>query len=158
GKSRLFWEFTHSHRTHGCLLLQAASVSYGKATTYFPVVDLLKGYFQIEARDDVRKIREKVTGKLLSLDRALEGCLPPLLWLLDTPADDAEWERLDSRLRRQRLLESLRWLLLRESQLQPLTLLLEDLHWIDRETQAFLDHLIEGLPTARILLLVNYRS
>jgi class 3 adenylate cyclase/tetratricopeptide (TPR) repeat protein len=157
GKSRLFWEFTHSHRTQGCLVLEAASVSYGKATTYLPVIDLLKGYFQIEARDDVRKVREKVTGKLLSLDRALEGSLAPLLWLLDVPTDDTEWERLDAPLRRQRLLEGLRRLLLRESQVQPLVLVFEDLHWIDGESQAFLDSLIESVPTARMLLLVNYR-
>ncbi len=154
GKSRLFWEFTHSHRTHGCLLLEAASVSYGKAATYVPVIDLLKGYFQIEPRDDGRKIREKVTGKLLSLDRALEGCLAPLLWLLDVPAEDAEWERLDPPLRRQRLLEGLRRLLLRESQVQPLVVVFEDLHWIDTETQALLDSVVESLPTARLLLLV----
>jgi AAA ATPase-like protein/adenylate/guanylate cyclase family protein len=157
GKSRLFWEFTHSHRTQGCLVLEAASVSYGKATTYVPVIDLLKGYFQIEARDDGRKIREKVTGKLLSLDRALEGCLAPLLWLLDVSAEDAEWERLDPPLRRQRLRDGLRRLLLRESQIQPLVVPFEDLHWIDGETQTFLDTLIESLPTARLLLLVNYR-
>jgi class 3 adenylate cyclase/tetratricopeptide (TPR) repeat protein len=157
GKSRLFWEFTRSLRTHGCLVLESASVSYGKATTYLPVIDLLKGYFQIDARDDARKVREKVTGKLLSLDRALERSLAPLLWLLDVPAADAEWERLDTPLRRQRLLEGLRRLLMRESRVQPLVLVFEDLHWIDGESQAFLDSLMEGVPTARLLLLVNYR-
>ena len=157
GKSRLFWEFTHSHRTQGCLVLEAASVSYGKATTYLPVIDLIKGYFQIEPRDDTRKIREKVTGKLFSLDRALEGCLAPLLSLLEVGAEDPDWERLDPLMRRQRLLESLHRLVLRESQVQPLVLVFEDLHWIDGETQALLDYLMESLPTARLLLLVNYR-
>src|SRR5262245_5900974 len=71
GKSRLVWEFTHSHRSQGWLVLETASVSYGKATTYFPVIELLRSYFGIEPRDDTRKMREKVTGKLLSLDRAL---------------------------------------------------------------------------------------
>ena len=75
-KSRLFWEFAHSHRTDGCLVIEAASVSYGKATTYLPVSELLRGYFQIEPRDDTRKIREKVAGKLFSLDRTLEPALP----------------------------------------------------------------------------------
>src|SRR2546428_1765196 len=85
GKSRLFSEFAHSHRTNGCLVLEAASVSYGKATTYLPVIELLRGYFQVEPHDDVRKIREKVTGKLFSLDRALDPSLQPLLALLDVP-------------------------------------------------------------------------
>jgi predicted ATPase len=105
GKSRLFWEFTHSDRIQGGLVLEAASVSYGKATTYLPVIRLLKGFLQIEPRDDTRKTREKVTGKLFSLDRTLEGCLAPLLWLLDVPAEDSDWDRLDPPLRRQRLLE-----------------------------------------------------
>jgi class 3 adenylate cyclase/tetratricopeptide (TPR) repeat protein len=157
GKSRLVWEFTHSHRTQGCLVLEASSVSYGKASTYLPVIDLLKGYFQIEPRDDARKIREKVTGKLLSLDRALESFLTPICWLLDVPTEGPDWERLDAAVRRQRLRDGIRRVLLRESQVQPLVVIFEDLHWIDRETQAFLDSLVESLPTARGLLLVNYR-
>jgi class 3 adenylate cyclase/tetratricopeptide (TPR) repeat protein len=157
GKSRLYWEFTHSHRTQGWLMLESGSVSYGKATAYLPVIDLLRAYFQIGGRDDTRKIREKVTGKLLSLDRQLEPSLPALLSLLDVPVEDAAWERLDPPQRRQRTLDGVKRLLLRESQVQPLLVLFEDLHWIDTETQAWLDSLVEALPTARLLLLVNYR-
>ena len=157
GKSRLFWEFTHSHRTQGWLIVESSSVSYGKATAFLPLIELLRAYFQIEARDDARKIREKVTGKLLSLDRALEPSLPALLWLLDVPVDDPQWQRLDPPQRRQQTLDGIKRLLLRESQVQPLLLVFEDLHWIDAETQALLDSVVESLPTARLLLLVNYR-
>jgi class 3 adenylate cyclase/tetratricopeptide (TPR) repeat protein len=157
GKSRLVWEVTHSHRTHGWLVLHASSVSYGKATPYLPVIDLLKAYFQIEDRDDSRRMREKVMGKLLALDRSLEPSLPAFLALLDVSVEDGSWEALDPPQRRQRTLEAIKRLLLREAQGQPLLLVFEDLHWIDSETQALLDSLIEGLPTARVLLLVNYR-
>ncbi len=157
GKSRLFWEFTHSHRTRGWLILQSGSVSYGKATTYLPIIDLLKAYFQIEQHDDGRKIREKVTGKLLTLDKALEPTLPALFALLDASVDDAQWQALDSLQRRQRTLDAVKRLLLRESQVQPLIVVLEDLHWIDSETQAVLDSVVESLATSRVLLLVNYR-
>ena len=157
GKSRLYWEFTHSHRTQGWLLLESGSVSYGKATAYLPLIELLRSYFQIEARDEGRKIQEKVTGKVLSLDRALEPSLPAYLTLLDVPPEDPSWERLDPPQRRQRTLDEIKRLLLRESQVQPLLVMFEDLHWIDPETQALLDSLVESLPTARILLLVNYR-
>jgi class 3 adenylate cyclase/tetratricopeptide (TPR) repeat protein len=157
GKSRLYWEFTHSHRTQDCLVIESGSVSYGKATAFLPIIDLLRVYFQIEPRDDARKIREKVTGKLLSLDRALESSLPALLWLLDAPSDDPRWDRLDPPQRRQWTLDGVKRLLLRESQVQPLVVLFEDLHWIDAETQAWLDSLVDSLPTARLLLLVNYR-
>jgi len=157
GKSRLVWEFTHSHRSQGWLVLEAASVSYGKATTYFPVIELLRSYFEIEPRDDDRKMREKVTGKLLSLDRALEPTLPVFLSLLDVSVEDPEWTRLDPSQRRRQTLDALKRLLLRESQVQPVLLVVEDLHWIDSETQAWLDLLVESVPTARLLLLVNYR-
>ncbi|HLC42855.1 MAG TPA: adenylate/guanylate cyclase domain-containing protein, partial [Methylomirabilota bacterium] len=157
GKSRLFWEFTHSHRTQGWLVLEIGSVSYGKATPYFPVIDLLKRYFKIQDRDDQREIREKVTGKLLTLDRALEPALPAFLALLDVPIEDPQWLALDPSQRRQQTLNAVKRLLLRESQVQPFCLVFEDLHWIDSETQIFLDSLIESLPTVRLLLLVNYR-
>jgi predicted ATPase len=140
------------------LILESGSVSYGKATTYLPVIDLLKAYFSIEDRDDVRKICEKVTGKLLTLDKSLEPTLPAFLTLLDVAVEDELWQNLDPPQRRQRTLEAIKRLLLRESQVQPLVLVFEDLHWVDSETQAFLDSLIESLPTARLLLLVNYRT
>ncbi|MBI3456911.1 MAG: AAA family ATPase [Candidatus Rokubacteria bacterium] len=157
GKSRLAWEITHSYRTHGWLIVQASSVSYGKATPHLPVIDLLKGYFQVEDRDDQRKVREKVTGKLLTLDRALEPTLAAVLSLLDVPVEDSQWQALDPLQRRQRTLDAVKRLFLRESQIQPLLVVFEDLHWIDTETQALLDTLIDSVPTARILLLVNYR-
>ena len=69
GKSRLVWEFTRSHRTHGWLVLESGSVSYGKATPYLPVIELLKAYLRVQERDDPREIRERVAGKLLTLDR-----------------------------------------------------------------------------------------
>jgi tetratricopeptide (TPR) repeat protein len=157
GKSRLTYEFTHSHRVQDWLILEATSVSYGKATSYLPVIDLLKGYFKIGDRDDHREMRAKVLGRVLGLDRALEPLLPPLLALLDMPVEDPAWQNLDPRERRQRTLDAVKRLLLRESQGQPLLVVFEDLHWIDGETQALLDSLVETLGSARLLLLVNYR-
>src|SRR5207247_2193147 len=157
GKSRLVYEFTHSHRTQEWLILEAGSVSYGKATSYLPVIDLLKAYFKVHDRETHREIREKVTGKLLTLDRTLEPILPALLALLDVPVEDAQWQALDPPQRRQRTLDAVKHLLLRESQRQPVLVVFEDLHWIDSETQALLDSLVESLPTARILLLAHYR-
>src|SRR5947207_2394564 len=145
------------HLTDGWLVLESASVSYGKATPYLPVIDLLRMYFKVEERDEPRVVREKVTGKLLTLDETLRDTLSALLALLGTPAGDRQWDALGAAERRQRILDAIKRFVLRESRLQPVALLFEDLHWIDSETQALLDSLVESLPTARVLLLVNYR-
>ena len=157
GKSRLVYEVVHSHRTRNWLVLESASVSYSKATPYFPVIDLLKRYAHVEDHDDTRTVRAKVTGQVLTLDERLQDEIPALLALLDALPDDSPFLHLDPPQRRQRTLEALKRVLLRESQAQPLLLVFEDLHWIDTETQALLDRLVEGLPTAHFLLLVNYR-
>ena len=157
GKSRLVYECVHSHHTQGWSVLESASVSYGKATPYFPVIDLLKRYSHIEDQDDTRTIRAKVTGQVVTLDESLQDILPALLSLLDALPDDSPFLTLDPPQRRQRTLDALKRVLLRESQVQPLLLVFEDLHWIDSETQTLLDSLVESLPTAHLLLLVNYR-
>ena len=132
-------------------------MSYGKATPYFPVIDLLKRYAHIDDHDDTRTIRAKVTGQVLTLDETLQDVIPALLSLLDALPEDSPFLQLDPPQRRQRTLDALKRVMLRESQVQPLLLVFEDLHWIDSETQALLGSLVESLPTAHLLLLVNYR-
>jgi class 3 adenylate cyclase/tetratricopeptide (TPR) repeat protein len=157
GKSRLFREFIHSHRVPGWLIVHAASVSYGKATAYLPVIELLRGYFAIDSRADPMRVREVVTRKVLTLAPALGSVVLALLALLDVPVDEASWHALDPLQRRRQTLDAVKRLLLAESHVQPLLLVFEDLHWIDGETQAFFDTFFESVPTARILVLVNYR-
>ena len=157
GKSRLVYEFVQGHAIQDWRVLESAAVSYGRATPYFPVIDLLQRYAHLDVADDTRTIRAKITGQVLTVDETLQDTLPALLALLDVLPDDSPFRQLDPPQRRQRTLTALKRLLLRESQVQPLLLVFEDLHWIDTETQALLDSLVESLPTAKILLLVNYR-
>ena len=157
GKSRLFYEFIHSHRTKGWLVLESEAVSYGKATSYLPLVELLKRYFKIVGGDDARAIRAKVMGNVLTLDEALKDSIPPLLWLLDGLPEEHEFLALDPSQRRGSSLDAVKRVLLRESHSQPLLLVFEDLHWIDAETQRLLDGLVESLPTVSVLLATNYR-
>ena len=157
GKSRLAYEFVHAHSTQGWSVLESASVSYGKATPYFPVIDLLRRYCHVEEHDDPRTMRAKVTGQLLTLDEALQDTVPALLALLDALPEDSPFLQLDPPQRREHTLDALKRVLLRESQAQPLLLVFEDLHWIDSETQALLDSLVQSVPTACLLLLVTYR-
>ena len=157
GKSRMFWEFIHSQHARGWRVLEARAVSYGKAMTYLPVIDLLKSYFQIEDRDEPLTVRTKVTARLSALGPALETAIVPVLALLHVDFADREWVALEPAQRRQRMLDAVRRILIRQSELEPLLLAFEDLHWIDSETQALLDGLVESVKTARVLLLVNYR-
>jgi class 3 adenylate cyclase/tetratricopeptide (TPR) repeat protein len=157
GKSRLAWELARSPRAQGWLVLETAAVSYGKTRSYLPVVELLKRYFQIDPRDAAPKVEAKVRGKLASGDPDLEAVRPALLELLDVPVDEPEWTGLDPAQRRQRTLEALKALLLSESAAQPLLLVVEDLQWIDPESQALLDTLVDSVPTSRMLVVVTYR-
>ena len=156
GKSRLIWEFARGKR-ETWLVLETRAVPYGRTAAYLPVLDLLKAFFGVETRDDTAGIQDKVRRALASLDPALDADLPALLALLDAPDANMEWQRLDPTERRRATFDAVRRLLLRQSQARPLLLVCEDLHWIDAETEALFDALVESLPAARILFLINYR-
>ncbi|MFC6671889.1 adenylate/guanylate cyclase domain-containing protein [Marinobacterium aestuariivivens] len=156
GKSRLFYEF-RPRAQQDCLVLETFSVSHGKAFAYLPLIELLKTYLQIGQQDDERRRREKVTGKVLTLDRQLEDSLPYLFYLLGMAESNSSLSQMDAQLRRQRTFDAIRRLLMRESLDQPLVVIFEDLQWLDSETGAFLDYLVDGIASTRLLLLVNYR-
>jgi class 3 adenylate cyclase/tetratricopeptide (TPR) repeat protein len=179
GKSRLVDEFARHQLRPGWLVLEGASVSYGKATPYFPLVEMLRHYLQIVDGDGSDNIRDQVVTQILALDNILKDAIPPILSLLGalpdeniTPATDEHNGRMhlkdigeitkhflsmDPPQRRRHTLDAVKRVLIRESQRQPLLAVFEDLHWVDNETQAFLDSLMESLPMAHILVLVNYR-
>jgi class 3 adenylate cyclase/tetratricopeptide (TPR) repeat protein len=156
GKSRLFHEFK-VQAPAAWMLMETFSVSHGKASPYLPMIEMLKGYFSIADRDEERPRREKITGRVLALDRSLEDTLPHFFALLGVRGLGAEFEEMEPQIRSQRTRESVKRLLLRESLNQPLMLIVEDLHWIDAESEELLALLAESIATARILLLVNYR-
>ncbi|HWN58027.1 MAG TPA: adenylate/guanylate cyclase domain-containing protein, partial [Methylomirabilota bacterium] len=156
GKSRLFFEFKQTSQS-GWMVLETVSVSHGKASAYLPVIDLLRNYFRIASEDDERIRREKVTGRVVALDRSLEDTLPYLFSLLGIVEDDDPLAQMDGQIKKRRTLEAIKRIVLRESLNQPLMVEFEDLHWIDGETQEFLNLLADSIGTAKILLLVNYR-
>ena len=157
GKSRLARECVEELRLAGWLVLEGSAVSYGQGTPFSPVIEILRSYFALEARDDAARVREKVTAKMLGLDPALASSTPAILALLDVARADASWEGLDPPQRRQRTLEALRRICVRESRVQPLLVVLEDLQWVDSETHALLSHLLDGLPTVRAAMWLAYR-
>src|SRR5215471_3488254 len=174
GKSRLVHEFARHQLRPGWLVLEGASVSYGKATPYFPLIEMLRRYFQIADGEGSEGIQDRVVMHILELDPVLKDAIPPILSLLGAlgaevhpsapltqfkeVVDAAErYLGMDPQQRRHLTLDAVKRVLIRDSQRQPLLIVFEDLHWIDSETQAFLDSFVESLPTARIVLLVDYR-
>src|SRR5262249_18116644 len=174
GKSRLVHEFTRHQLRPGWLVLEAASVSYGKATPYFPLIEMLRHYFQITDGEGSEDIQQQVVMHVLELDNMLKDAIPPVLSLLGALPNEvgpsaplAQFKEvvvaterylgMEPQQRRRYTFEALKRVLIRESQRQPLIAVFEDLHWVDNETQAFLDSLMDSLPMAHILVVVNYR-
>jgi class 3 adenylate cyclase/tetratricopeptide (TPR) repeat protein len=158
GKSRIFFEFTRSLGMQGWLILEGGSVSYGKATSYRPLIDLLSRYFELQGRDTEQQVRERVARKLLALgDEKLLAQLPLFAGAFGIGVSDDAWANLTPPERQSLIFDSVKRLLVRESENQPLCLVFEDLHWVDAETQTFLEMLLESIPLVRVLLLVNYR-
>ena len=141
----------------GCKVLEAYSVSHGKASAWLPVIELLKSYFEIADEDDDSRRSEKVEAKVRGLDPALAETLPYILSLLGIAGAGASLAMMDAQIRRRRTLEAIKRIIIRESLKQPLVVIFEDLHWIDAETQELLDLLVDSVASARILMLVNYR-
>ena len=156
GKSRLFYEFNPKSHS-GCSVLAASSISHGKTSAYQPVIELLNSYFEISPEDDPSRRKQKITDKLLRLDRALEETLPYVFTLLCQVGLDDPIAQMDPQLRRKRTLDAAKRILVRESVRQPLIIMLEDLHWIDGESEAVLNLLADSIAMAPILMLVNYR-
>ena len=156
GKSRLVHEFK-ALLPSGCKLLEAYSVSHGRASPWLPVLELLRGYFSLQNADDAAVRRERVRAALGALDPAL-GDTAPYLWnLLAIQEDPDPLAQMDAEVKHRRTLEAIKRIILRESLNQPLVVIFEDLHWIDSETQALLDLLADSISGARLLLVVNYR-
>jgi predicted ATPase len=114
-------------------------------------------YFGIQDADNPATRREKVSARLAALDSKLDDALPYLWGLLGIQEGRDSLAQMDLQIKRQRTLDAINRIILRESLTQPVVLIFEDLHWIDSQTQALLDLVADSLVNARVLLLVNYR-
>lgn len=156
GKSRLLHEFKTT-AGQGCLIIEAFGVAHGRDSAYLPVVEALKEYFEIRPEDDAASRRERVRSRLVQLDPSFEQSLPYIFSLLGTAENPGLLRAMETRTRRRRTHEAIRQIVSTASLRQPVILIIEDLQWIDDETQALLDLLVESISGARILMLVDYR-
>jgi DNA-binding SARP family transcriptional activator/predicted ATPase len=157
GKSRLVHQLVNSPLVRGWTVFETGATSLDTNATYAPVSALLQTWFAIDERDATDVATEKACSGVEALDRAMIPLLPPLLALLDLPVLEPDWCASSPAQKRRRTLEAVKTLVLHQSQLQPVLVVVEDLHWIDSGTQAVLDHLVESVGAARILLLFTHR-
>jgi predicted ATPase len=156
GKSRLFFEFK-AEAGGNWTVLEAFSVSHGKNSAYLTVIELLHFYFGIAKGDDPGARRGKIAARIAELGPTLDASLPYLHALLEVDADKERLAGMDPQLRRSRTLEAAVRLLVTEANRKPLMLIVEDLHWLDDESQALLDLLVESMAGSRLLLMINFR-
>lgn len=157
GKSRLVHEFVHSRFAQGYAILETGTTSHETSATYLAIARLLHAWFAIEERDSQAAAVEKLRAGIGTLDPALAPVMTPLMALLDLPVEDEHWSTLNPPQKRQRTLEAVKTLVMRQSEARPLVLVIEDLHWCDPGTQAVLDHLVDGMAACRVLLLMTHR-
>jgi predicted ATPase len=156
GKSRLFYEFKAALPAE-CKVLEAYSVSHGKASPWLPVLELLRSYFGLQDADDAVTRREKIRASLAALDASLADAVPYLWNLLSIQEEPDPLAQMYAPIKHQRTLDAIKRIILRESLNQPVMIVFEDVHWIDAETQALLDLLADSISNSRTLLLMNYR-
>ena len=157
GKSRLLleWKETLSGEEH--TFLEGSCLHHADAIAYLPILNLLRSYFDIREGEQESLIKQKIKEKITQLDEKLKDILPPLHEILSLKVEDEEHLTLEPPQKREKAFEAIRNLLIRESQSKPLILAVEDLHWIDRTSEEFLNYLMGWLANTQILLLLLYR-
>ena len=157
GKSRLLLEFRNQLAQGEFTFFEGQCLPFGRAMAYLPVLDILRSYFNIKEGDPESLIKKNVETRILKLDDKLHRALAPFYDLLSLDAEDSDYKELEPRQKRELVFEAIRDLIICESQEKPLIIVVEDLHWVDKTSEEFLDYLIGWLSGARILLLLLYR-
>jgi class 3 adenylate cyclase len=157
GKSRVCYEFAERCRSKGVAVYEAHAVAHGKAIPLLTLLEWLRGYFGISQQDPALAAREKIAGKVLLLDPELTEALPLLFDLLGVSDPERPTPQMDPEARQRQLFAAMRRLMHAQSRREPTVSVIEDLHWIDRGSEAFLENFLEALPGTRMLLVVNFR-
>jgi len=157
GKSRLLLEVKNQLLQGNYTYLEGQCFHFGASMSYLPFLDILRSCFEIKEGDRELIINQKMTDKITELDEKLESALPPFRELLSLKVEDEDFLKLVPQQKKERTFEAIRDLLIRLSQERPLVLVIEDMHWIDKTSEEFLDYLIGWLAGSHILLILLYR-
>ncbi|MBT8368622.1 MAG: AAA family ATPase [Deltaproteobacteria bacterium] len=158
GKSRLIMEFINQLPKMDYTYLEGRCLGYGESIMYMPILEILKTYFGINEEDSDSIIKSKIKKKIEANRETLANGIAPLEELLAQKTDDESYSALNPKQKRERTFESLRDFFITESQNTPLVLVIEDVHWIDKTSEEFLDYLVGWIAKTRIMLVLLYRS
>ncbi len=157
GKSRLLLEFRKTLSGENVGWLEGRCISFGKSIPYFPLIEVLKNDFRINESDNDEEIIRKVEEGILLLGNDLEPIIPYFKYILSVDLGETSLLSMDAQQRRAEIFESLRKTVLRGSQIRPLVLVIEDLHWIDKTSEEFLVLLADSIADFPVLLVLTYR-
>jgi len=157
GKSRLLYEFRKAVANEDVTFLEGRCLSYGRGVAYHPIIDLFKSNFDIREGDGNSGIIGKVKKGLKTLGADEASNLPYLLELLSVKDSGIDQIPMSPEARKDRMIETMIRIPLKGSEISPLIMAVEDLHWIDRSSEDALKYLLESISGARILLIFTYR-
>jgi tetratricopeptide (TPR) repeat protein len=157
GKSRLLYEFRKTVINEDVTFLEGKCLSYSRSVGYHPIIDILKSNFNIREGDGGFKIRQKVKKGLEILKADEVSTLPYLLELLSVKDTVIEQIPMSPEMRQKRAIEALTRIVLKGSEIRPLIMAIEDLHWIDTNSEESLKHLLESISGAMVFLIFTYR-
>jgi len=157
GKSRLLYEFRKTIANEDITFIEGKCLSYGRGSAYHPIVDILKTTFNILETDADDQIREKVAHGLKAFNIEASSSLPYLLELLSVKDSGMDKISMSPEGKKDRIIEVLKQISLRGSEIRPLIMAVEDLHWADKSTEDALKYILEVIPGARIVLIFTYR-
>jgi class 3 adenylate cyclase/tetratricopeptide (TPR) repeat protein len=157
GKSRLLYEFRNRLPQEEFTFLEGRCIHFGGAMPYLPILEILRSYFEIREGERETVIRRRVREKITGLEEKLQGILLPIQDLLSLKVEDEAYLKLEPKRRKEKVFEALRDLVVRVSQERPLVIAIEDLHWIDKTSEEFLDYFIGWLATTKVMLILLHR-
>ncbi|MGE0151506.1 MAG: adenylate/guanylate cyclase domain-containing protein [Reyranellaceae bacterium] len=157
GKSRLIHEIVSADLAQDCTVLVGGAAPYGQTIAYNAISGMIRHFFGISESFTASEVVKRVHGRLIALEPGLESLTRPLASILVGGDIDGEWAGLEPESRRRQVMEAFRRLIAFATRNRPLIAVLEDLHWIDGESEAVIEAMIESLPAMQVLLVLSYR-
>jgi class 3 adenylate cyclase/tetratricopeptide (TPR) repeat protein len=158
GKSRLLYEFRKAVTNENVTFLEGRCLSYSRNSAYHPIVDFLKANFEIQDTDTDQEKRDKVINGLKNIHVDEVSALPYLLELLSVKDSGFNKIPLSPEAKKYRINETMKTIVLKGSEIRPLIMATEDLHWMDRSSEDAMKEILESIAGARVFLIFTYRS